>query len=452
METAAEVVVAAEALRTWVRTQREGWKAPHPAMLAPTPVRTAATSPAPGAPVHVPAPVETPRPTSAPQPPSPAAPAAGPRAAAPPVIMPRTPADGPPSALVVPAVVAASSGAVASQATHAPVATHTALFERHVAPDDDAVSAPMLGRTWVRAVLVVAAVIVLATGAFLLRGRTGNLAPAPKSGTAVLTSEPAGAAVTIDGKASGTTPLTLNLPVGKHELEFRLKAATRKQSVEIAGGKQTSVDIDWNARPLGSLRVEARPTPARVLVDGKDRGEAPLTLTDLTVGTHTVQIDTMEGSVRRKVEIAQGRTESLIEEIFPGWLHVSSPIELTVVDGRKSVQLDASNRVLLKPGVHTIRLENRTLEIAETRQVTIEPGGTAKVNLDPQESTLSVVGSSGADVFIDGSKVGETPLADFKVRLGSHDVMVVDRGGATRHATVTVTARPATLDIPFQKP
>ena len=33
-------------------------------------------------------------------------------------------------------------------------------------------------------------------------------------------------------------------------------------------------------------------------------GEAPLTLTDLTVGTHTVQIDTMEGSVRRRVEIA----------------------------------------------------------------------------------------------------------------------------------------------------
>jgi hypothetical protein len=310
----------------------------------------------------------------------------------------------------------------------------------------------MLARTWGRAALALAAVLVVAAGGFLLRGRTGSLTPTPKSGTAVLTSEPAGAEVTIDGKASGTTPLTLNLPVGRHELEFRLKAATRKESIEIARGKETSVEIDWNRKPQGSLRVEARPTPARVLVDGKDRGEVPLTLTDLTVGTHTVQIDTMEGSVRRKVEIRQGGTETLSEEIFPGWLHVSSPIELTVVDGRKAVQLDASNRVLLKPGPHTIRLENRALGIAETRQVTIEPGGTAKVSLDPQESTLSVVGSSGADVFVDGSKVGETPLADFKLRLGSHDVMVVDRSGATRHASVTVTARPATLDLPFQKP
>ena len=424
METAAEVVVAAETLRTWVRTQRAGWTAPPPAtFVAPASARTTAASPAAGTPVPLAAPVEVQRAAAA-----------------------------PPTAVVVPAAVAASPAGAVSPVTHVPAATHSAPFERYAEPDDAALPIPLLGRTWVRAALALAAVLVLSTGAFLLRGRTSSLAPAPKSGTAVLTSEPAGATVTIDGKASGTTPVTLNLSAGKHELEFRLKTATRTQSIEIARGKETAVDIDWNARPLGSLRVEARPTPARVLVDGKDRGEAPLTLSDLTVGTHTVQIDTMEGSVRRKVEIAQGRTESLTEEIFPGWLHVSSPIELTVVDGRKAVQLDASNRVLLKPGPHTIRLENRALEIAETRQVTIEPGGTAKVSLDPQESTLSVVGSSGADVFVDGSKAGETPLVDFKVRLGPHDVMVVDRGGATRHASITVTARPATLDIPFQKP
>lgn len=442
METAPEVVVAAEAVRTWVRAQRDGWKAPHPAIgLVPTPVRSAE----PGVSPVVPAPKPEPVAGSAPAPPVQAAPMAGPKAATPPFVLARpVPVEPVPSELVVPAAAPA--------AAPIPVAAPLPVHEHHTPVETEEPQEAPVGRSWVRVALALAAVLVLAVGGFMMRGRTGQLVSTPKSGTAVLTSEPAGADVLIDGKPSGITPLTLNLPAGKHQLEFRLKAAARKQTIEVARGKETAVEINWNSKPLGSLHVEARPTPARVLVDGKDRGLAPLTLTDLTVGTHTVQIDTADGSVRRKVDIGEGRVENLAEEIFPGWLQVSSPIELTVIDGRKAVQLDASNRVLLKPGPHTIRLENRALEISETRQVTIEPGGTAKVTVDPQESTLTVLGSSGADVFVDGTKAGETPLVDFKVRLGPHDVMVVERGGATRHASVTVTAKPAMLEIFFQTP
>lgn len=450
METAPELVVAAEAVRTWVVAQREGWKAPHPALsTVSTPVAAPARAATPLRPVPTAAPardaatVATP---AAPLPPVQSAPMTGPRASAPPIVLARpVPVEPAPSELVMPAAAPASAPTVAHAAVHA-ASEHRAAAEG----DEEGVAAP--SRAWLRPVLAIAAVLVLAVGGFLLRGRSGQLTPAPKNGTAVLTSDPVGADVIIDGTPSGSTPLTLNLPAGKHQLEFRLKASTRRQTIEIARGKETTVDIDWNSKPLGSLRVEARPTPARVLVDGKDRGAAPLTLTDLTVGVHTVQIDTLEGSVRRRVEIGEGRVEAVIEEIFPGWLQVSSPIELTVVDGRKTVQLDASNRVLLKPGAHTIRLENAALGIAETRQVTIEPGGTAKVTVAPQESTLTVLGSSGAEVFVDGTKAGETPLIDFKVRLGPHDVMVVERGGATRHASVTVTAKPAMLEIFFDRP
>ncbi|MFN7916569.1 MAG: PEGA domain-containing protein [Vicinamibacterales bacterium] len=452
METAPELVVAAEAVRTWVVAQREGWKAPHPALSSvsgPVAAPERPATPLRPAPATVPgrdaAPAATP---AAPLPPMQSAPVTGPRASAPPIVLARpVPVESAPPELVMPAAAPASAPAPVSTAP-----PHVAPVEHRAAAevDEEVEAAPSRG--WLRPVLALAAVLVLAVGGFLVRGRSAQLTAAPKSGTAVLTSDPVGAEVVIDGTPSGNTPLTLNLPAGKHQLEFRLKAATRRQTIEIARGKETTVDIDWNSKPLGSLHVEVRPTPARVLVDGKDRGEAPLTLTDLTVGAHTVQIDTAEGSVRRRVEIGEGRVEALTEEIFPGWLHVSSPIELTVVDGKKAVQLDASNRVLLKPGAHTIRLENTALGIAETRQVTIEPGGTAKVTVAPQESTLTVLGSSGAEVFVDGTKAGETPLVDFKVRLGPHDVMVVERGGATRHASVTVTAKPAMLEIFFDRP
>ncbi|MGE3957054.1 MAG: PEGA domain-containing protein [Vicinamibacterales bacterium] len=422
METSPEVVVAAEAVRAWVRTQRAGWTTPQVhsfRVAAPSVPQPMVSSPA----VVLPMPAPAPAPQRA-MAPSPAPAPAHPLAPAP-----------------EPATHAAVSGHLA------PLVDEPPFPAPAVANSRDTV--PFLSRLWVRAAASVALIAALAAGAVFLRGRAGLLTTTPKTGTAMLASEPEGAQVTVDGEPAGTTPLTLTLPAGAHRVEFSLKSSTRRQTINVVRGKETAVSINWNAKPLGSLRVEARPTPARVLVDGKERGTVPLTIADLAVGTHTVQIDSAEGSVRRKVEIAEGRTETLTEEIFPGWLHVSSPVEVTVVDGRQTVQLDASNRVLLKPGPHTIRLQNTTLQIAETRQVMIEPGGTARVSLDPPPSTLTVTGSIGAEVFVDGTKAGETPLTDYRIALGSHDVMVVDRSGVSRHATVTVTTRPALLDVAF---
>ncbi|MGC4082477.1 MAG: PEGA domain-containing protein [Vicinamibacterales bacterium] len=323
MESQPEIVVAAEAVRTWVHTQRAGWKTGRAVAIAPLTASPAAV-------------LDPPQQTGTLAPPPPAA------WSQPPLATPAT-ASAPP-ATIAPAIA-------------------ESLFERVADPIEVEVSTPLLTRTWVRAALALAAVAVLAVGALLIRARVGSLRSVPATGTAVLESDPPGAAIVIDGTGVGVTPLSLALPVGQHTIEFKLKSATRKQTIAIAKGAQTAMTIDWNIKPLGSLRVEARPGPARVLVDGKERGTAPVTLTDLAVGAHTVQIETAEGSVRRRVEIAEGRTESISEEIFPGWLHIASPIEVTVVDGRQAVQLDASNRVLLKPGPHTIRVENRALEI-----------------------------------------------------------------------------------------
>lgn len=406
METQPEIVAAAEAVRTWVQAQRSGWRSQGSSALpGSTPAGLVASV---AAAIPAPAPFTLPIPTPEPLP-----------------------------------EFDVSSGLNVA----APVSSSSTI----VRDVEIAISVPLFARTWVRAMAGLAAVAFLAVA--LLVGPSGvkRLMPA-RTGIAVLGSEPPGAEVTIDGTPAGSTPLKLELAAGRHSVEFKMKEATRRQTIDIERGRETAVAIDWNAKPLGTLRVEARPMPARVLVDGKERGTAPLTLSDLPVGTHTVEIETAEGSVRRKVEIAEGRTESVSEEIFPGWLHVSAPIDITVLDGRRAVQLDDSNRALLKPGVHTIRLQNRALEIAETRQVTIEPGATTDVSIAPPESTLTVTGAIGAEVFVDGTRAGEIPLTDYKVPPGRHDVMVVDRSGATRHSSVTVTARPARLDVTFTSP
>jgi len=277
-------------------------------------------------------------------------------------------------------------------------------------------------------------------------------ASAPRVGTAAFDSLPAGALVFVDGKPVGTTPVRVELNPGPHAVEFKLKDATRTQTIQIAKGLELPVNVEWNPRKKGGLQITSTPTPAKVLIDGHERGQTPLTLDDLSVGSHTVLIDSAAGSVRRKVEVTDGRTETLTESIYPGWLHVSAPIDVTVSDGGKGLQLDAAHRVLLKPGVHSIRVDSRELDFSLTRQVEIEPGGTAHVAVEVPTSTLTVSGSTGADVFVDGVKAGEIPLVDYQVKLGTRDVMVVGKSGVTKHVTVTVTTQPAQIDVALTPP
>ena len=272
-------------------------------------------------------------------------------------------------------------------------------------------------------------------------------ASAPRLGTAAFESLPAGAQVFVDGKPVGTTPVRVELNPGPHAVEFKLKNATRTQTIEVARGAELPVNVDWNPKKTGGLQVTSTPTPAKVLIDGRERGQTPFTMDDLPVGTHTVQIVSSAGSVRRKVDISGGQTETLTESMYPGWLQVSTPIDVTVSDSGKGLQLDAAHRVLLKPGTHTIRLDNKELDFSLTREVDIEPGDTAHVDVEVPTSTLSVTGPAGAEVFVDGANAGELPLADYQIKLGTRDVMVVEPSGATRHATVTVTTKPAQVDM-----
>ncbi len=419
METQPEIVAAAEAVRTWVRAQRASWTGPGVALLdSPIAFR-------PVAPQTVP-------PASLPFVTPPAPPVAPP--APPSVFVPM----GQPAVAPPPSGPSGVSETIPEWPVHAPsgsggtvIVAETSIFER----------------TWFRA--AIAAVLLLAVaGGYVVMSRRAARA----IGAAAFASTPEGAEVFVDGAPVGRTPVRVELRAGTHAVEFKLKTATRTKTIAVKQGAELPVTVDWNQQAIGSLQVNSTPTGAKVSVDGKLRGQTPLTLSDLPAGPHTVLIDSSEGSVRRKVQIADGGTESLTESIYPGWLHVSTPIDVTILDGGKPALLDDSNRVLLKPGVHTVRIENRELAFSQTRQVEIEPGGTTKIAIEVPRSTLTITGSTGAGVFVDGVKVGETPLTEFVVTLGSHDVMVVDTSGASRHASIRATTKPVQLDISFDRP
>jgi hypothetical protein len=205
-------------------------------------------------------------------------------------------------------------------------------------------------------------------------------------------------------------------------------------------------------KATGGVRVSSTPTGARVLVDGKARGVTPLTLADLIVGRHTIELKSDAGEVKRDVTVAANTTTEIDESIFSGWLAVYSPFDLVIIEGGRALRLDDRNQVMLPPGRHTIRLVNRALAYESVREVALQPGETTTLTVTPPPSSMTVTATEAAEVWLDGVRIGETPLNARPVELGAHELVVRRAGGGERRFTVTITVNPFTLNVDFSKP
>jgi hypothetical protein len=272
------------------------------------------------------------------------------------------------------------------------------------------------------------------------------------TGTAVLESVPPGSQVYVGGTVVGTTPMTTQLSTGQHVVEFRRGENIRTVEIEITADQSTLARLDWNAARTGTLRVESTPTGATVIIDGRERGVTPLTLDDLTVGSHEVVLRSEAGSVRRTVTIRLESPTEISEALYPGWMHVSTPIEVEITQGGRRLPFDERNQVLLPPGSHRVQFQNRDLGYLETRQVQVRPGEITRVVIAPSPSTLTVAATLSAEVLIDGERAGYTPLTNFPIRLGTREIVVRTATGEERRFTLTVSATPVQLNVDFAAP
>ena len=216
--------------------------------------------------------------------------------------------------------------------------------------------------------------------------------------------------------------------------------------VEPSAGKRPPAA---GKKGIGGLRVTTTPSAAQVVVDGKARGVSPITLADLSAGSHEVELKSAAGTVRRTVTIAANETAALDESIFAGWVTVLSPFEVVVAEGGRVLRSDERSQFMLAPGTHELRLSNRALGFQLARKVEVKPGEGATVRVTPSPSTLIVTANEAAQVWVDGSRVGETPLSGAPVQLGTHDILVKSTTGSERRYTVTIGVNPYTLNVAF---
>jgi hypothetical protein len=108
--------------------------------------------------------------------------------------------------------------------------------------------------------------------------------------TILLRTEPAGAAVTVDGVYRGRGPLSLRLPVpGRYRLRVTAEGYLPHHAAwtPISG---TEHRVALRPRPTAALAVRSEPSGATVVVGGATRGRTPLELDGLPPGRTSVTL------------------------------------------------------------------------------------------------------------------------------------------------------------------
>lgn len=201
----------------------------------------------------------------------------------------------------------------------------------------------------------------------------------------------------------------------------------------------------------GALHIETQPSGAAVLLDGEDVGRTPLKLEDVKPGRHSVTLSTDSATVKRTVRIEAGKVVTLDVPVYSGWVVVYSPVLLHISEGSRTLGTTDTSRVMLSPGRHELTLTNRELGYAAKHTVEIVAGEERVLNVEPK-GTVSVNALPWAEVWVDGTRMGETPLANLEVPLGTREFVFKHPTYGERRVTTTITSNSPPLSVDFTRP
>jgi len=293
----------------------------------------------------------------------------------------------------------------------------------------------------------------------------------PVKGLLLLTTEPEGCDISLDGLSLGRTPRLVASLDAKDVYRLLLqKPGYQPRTVEVKfNGRVPLVKRESLIVDSGVIEVTSEPSGADVVVNGQPRGKTPLTVRDVPKGRATVMLRRpgFDDAVR-EISMVAGESQTLFIRLvgLPGTMSLSSVPEgarFYVNDqpqGRGPVSL--SN---LKPGEYTIRAEMDGFATS-SKTVALENGG-AIVEEFRLENVMGRVEvrtiPAGVQVFFDGNNLGATKARDGEegasdvfpienVREGEHTLVLRREGYAetTKHPVVE-NQKTATVNVKMKR-
>ncbi len=282
---------------------------------------------------------------------------------------------------------------------------------------------------------------------------------------------PTDALVYIDGAYAGRSPLTMDIAAGKHVLSV-YKEGYRTETLGFTVREGRTETITITLMPVvrtHQLSVTSSPTGSSVFIDGTYRGRTPLSIS-LQQGTYSLRVE-RDGYRTHEERFTIDRDISRRVNLTP--VIPTHQLSLTSTPSGASVYIDGSYKgrtplnISLQQGTYSLRVERDDYRTHEER-FTLDRNISKSVNLVPvtRRYSLTVRSSpSRAEVYIDGSYSGRTPL-EITLNEGTYDVMlslsgyedyqervrlttdrIVDASLAAKRATLIVSSAPTNARV-----
>ena len=218
-----------------------------------------------------------------------------------------------------------------------------------------------------------------------------NFALVPGWSDVFISSIPEGAAISIDGKPAGHTPLTIELPEGDYLVQISADGF-KAWTTRLAVGLNQPLSIkDVRLQPAdGTLALQTQPPDANVTIDQKFVGKTPLEVQLSADIEHEIRISKAGyEKISRSVQVSTGKRKTLVVELNPelGVIHFAvEPADAQLIVDGKNLGAVPQKLELVAVG-HQLEIRKQGYHPYQT-QITPRPGYAQeiKITLNPLET------------------------------------------------------------------
>lgn len=145
-------------------------------------------------------------------------------------------------------------------------------------------------------------------------------------------------------------------------------------------------------------------------------------------------------------------TPAAPNQLLAGMLTVNAPVPLRVYLKGRLVGTTEAESTMLPQGTHELEFVNEAVGFRVRRTVNIRAGSTSAVKLEAPQGTLHINAVPWAEVWIDGERVGETPIGNLQVRIGTREIVFKHPEFGERRTTALVTLKePVRISMDLRK-
>jgi hypothetical protein len=134
-----------------------------------------------------------------------------------------------------------------------------------------------------------------------------------------------------------------------------------------------------------------------------------------------------------------------------GYLRVEVPVAMRISEDGRLLGTTDVDRLMLPTGDHVLDLRSDELQFSTRLMVTIKAGETSTLPVRLPSASISINAKPWAEAWVDGERVGDTPIGTLMRTIGRHEVVLRHPElGESRVPVLVTLAQPARVSVDFK--